>query len=170
MDIENDIKEQFLKPNNALIKIILINVIVYLIDCILFVIGEISHSPALFNTVYAQQLLSNDWTTLLYHPWTAFTYFFSHDIPLPFHILVNMLGMYWFGYILQDLIGSRRLISLYILGGLFAGLAYLLYVGSPQSKEGDERKEEKLDYIIRKLDPDNYNNLMAEWEDKFPKK
>ena len=51
-----------------------------------------------------------------------------------------------------------------------AGLAYLLYVGSPQSKEGDERKEEKLDYIIRKLDPDNYNNLMAEWEDKFPKK
>ena len=51
-----------------------------------------------------------------------------------------------------------------------AGLAYLLYVGSPQSKEGDERKEEKIDYIIRKLDPDNYNNLMAEWEDKFPKK
>src|SRR5690349_8602453 len=29
-----------------------------------------------------------------------------------------------------------------------AGLTYLLYVGSPQSREGDERKEEKLDYII----------------------
>ena len=34
-----------------------------------------------------------------------------------------------------------------------AGLAYLFYVGSPQSKEGDDRKEEKLDFIIKKLDP-----------------
>lgn len=50
-----------------------------------------------------------------------------------------------------------------------AGLAFLLYVGSPQSKEGDERKEEKLDYIIRKLDPENYEQLMREWNDKFPK-
>jgi hypothetical protein len=30
-----------------------------------------------------------------------------------------------------------------------AGLAYLFYIGSPQSKEGDERKEAKLDLIIR---------------------
>jgi hypothetical protein len=32
-----------------------------------------------------------------------------------------------------------------------AGLSILLYVGSPTSKEGDERKEAKLDYIIQKL-------------------
>jgi hypothetical protein len=50
-----------------------------------------------------------------------------------------------------------------------AGLAFLLYVGSPQSKEGDERKEEKLDYIIKKLDPEKYNELMQEWEEKYPK-
>ncbi|MBD0331100.1 MAG: hypothetical protein ICV66_00435 [Chitinophagaceae bacterium] len=50
-----------------------------------------------------------------------------------------------------------------------AGLAYLLYIGSPQSKEGDDRKEEKLDYIIQKLDPDNYSKLMREWEQKYPK-
>lgn len=30
-----------------------------------------------------------------------------------------------------------------------AGLAYLFYLGSPQSKEGDERKEEKLDLILK---------------------
>jgi hypothetical protein len=50
-----------------------------------------------------------------------------------------------------------------------AGLAFLWFVGSPDSKEGDERKEEKLDYIISKLDPENYKKLMAEWEEKFPK-
>lgn len=51
-----------------------------------------------------------------------------------------------------------------------AGLAYLLYIGSPQSREGDERKEEKLDYIIQKLDPGNYERLIREWEEKYPKK
>ena len=50
-----------------------------------------------------------------------------------------------------------------------AGLSILFYVGSPQSKEGDDRKEEKLDYIIGKLDPDNYNKLMQDWEKKYPK-
>lgn len=50
-----------------------------------------------------------------------------------------------------------------------AGLAILWYAGSPQSKEGDDRKEEKLDFIIKKLDPENYAKLMKEWESKFPK-
>jgi hypothetical protein len=50
-----------------------------------------------------------------------------------------------------------------------AGLAFLLYIGSPQSKEGDERKEEKLDYLIKKIDPDNYQTLIKEWEQKYPK-
>ena len=35
-----------------------------------------------------------------------------------------------------------------------AGLALLLYVGSPQSREGDERKEAKLDAILEALDAD----------------
>ena len=50
-----------------------------------------------------------------------------------------------------------------------AGLSFLLYVGSPQSKEGDDRKEEKLDYIIERLDPENYGRLMREWAQKYPK-
>jgi hypothetical protein len=35
------------------------------------------------------------------------------------------------------------------------GLALLLYVGSPQSKEGDDRMEAKLDEILRRIDPAN---------------
>jgi len=50
------------------------------------------------------------------------------------------------------------------------GLAILWYAGSPQSKEGDDRKEEKLDYIISKLDPENYAQLQKEWEAKYPKR
>jgi hypothetical protein len=34
------------------------------------------------------------------------------------------------------------------------GLAFLLHFGSPQSKEGDNRKEAKLDAILKSLDPE----------------
>ena len=51
-----------------------------------------------------------------------------------------------------------------------AGLAFLWYAGSPQSKEGDDRKEEKLDYIIKKLEPEKYESLMRHWKEKYPEK
>jgi hypothetical protein len=51
-----------------------------------------------------------------------------------------------------------------------AGLSFLWFVGFPDSKEGEERKEEKLDYILKKLDPENYDKLMQELEAKYPKK
>ncbi len=43
-----------------------------------------------------------------------------------------------------------------------AGLAILLHVGSPQSKEGDDRMETKLDAVLRKVDPDDGDRLIDE--------
>jgi len=50
-----------------------------------------------------------------------------------------------------------------------AGLAYLFYLGSPQSKEGDERKEEKLDLILQKLDPKEGEELIKKLDKKYPR-
>jgi hypothetical protein len=50
-----------------------------------------------------------------------------------------------------------------------AGLAFFLFVGSPQSKEGDDRKEAKLDTILSKLDPDHYKEILRDLERKYPK-
>jgi hypothetical protein len=35
-----------------------------------------------------------------------------------------------------------------------AGLAFLLFLGSPQFKEGDQRKEEKLEEILKRVTPE----------------
>ena len=48
-----------------------------------------------------------------------------------------------------------------------AGLTYLLYLGSPQSKEGDERKEEKLDEILKLLDPKKAPEILARLDEKY---
>ena len=46
------------------------------------------------------------------------------------------------------------------------GLAFLLYVGSPQSREGDERKEAKLDAILEAVDKDG-KKTVAELDRKY---
>lgn len=50
-----------------------------------------------------------------------------------------------------------------------AGLAFLFYVGSPQSKEGDDRKEEKLDAILRAVDPKNSDETLRSLTRRYPK-
>jgi hypothetical protein len=51
-----------------------------------------------------------------------------------------------------------------------AGLKYLVFVGSPQSKEGDEKKDAKLDFIIEKLDPKHAKAFLRELEQSCPQK
>jgi hypothetical protein len=50
-----------------------------------------------------------------------------------------------------------------------AGLAFLYYVGSPQSKEGDERKEEKINLILEAVDKDAEEKI-KKLDAKYPKK
>jgi hypothetical protein len=47
------------------------------------------------------------------------------------------------------------------------GLAFLLYVGSPQSKESDERTEAKLDAILQAVDRKEGKKKIAALDRKF---
>ena len=48
------------------------------------------------------------------------------------------------------------------------GLALFLFVGSPQSREGEERKEAKLDAILRGMAPGG-ERVIAELDQKYPR-
>ena len=50
------------------------------------------------------------------------------------------------------------------------GLSFLWAVASPQSKLESDRVEEKIDILIKKLDPENAKKLLKELEEKYPKK
>lgn len=61
---------------------------------------------------------------LIWHPWTLITYNFLH---LDFwHILFNMLWLFWFGKIFMEFLKTRQLITVYLLGGISGGLVYVL--------------------------------------------
>lgn len=61
---------------------------------------------------------------LLIRFWTPLTYMWVHFSPL--HLLFNMLWLYWFGLMLLDAADQRRLLRLYIGGGLCGALFYIL--------------------------------------------
>jgi hypothetical protein len=48
-----------------------------------------------------------------------------------------------------------------------AGLAILLHVGSPQSKEGDDRMEAKLDAILLAVEPKKGDGLIKDIDDEY---
>jgi len=48
-----------------------------------------------------------------------------------------------------------------------AGLAFLLYVGSPQSKEGSERVEAKIDEILKVLEKEEGAKRIARLDRQF---
>ena len=47
------------------------------------------------------------------------------------------------------------------------GLAFLLHVGSPQSKEGDDRMEAKIDAILLAVEPQKGDGLLEEIDREY---
>jgi membrane associated rhomboid family serine protease len=130
----DDFKNSFIKRDNGLSKIILLNVSVFLFLAIVSVISWVSKSQFYHTYVITNFSIPAQWLWFLHKPWTLITYFFTHeDI---FHILFNMLGLYWFGRIIDEFLGNRRVINLYILGGLAGAFIYLLFYNTiPYFKE-----------------------------------
>ncbi|MCC9168901.1 rhomboid family protein [Pontibacter harenae] len=124
MSIFQDIKDSFRQPNNTLKQLILINVIVFVVLVVSRTILSWSGSGWMFVAVMDYISLPSIPYVLLFRPWTLITYFFTHVDFL--HIIFNMLNMYWFGQLVREYLGDKRLLSLYILGGLAGGILFVV--------------------------------------------
>lgn len=134
MSLTQDIRDAFSRRDNALNQLLIINGIVFAIVAILYAIAFLSQTFGWYLRVMRQVELSPSLAVVARHPWTVVTYAFVHLNP--FHILFNLLNLYWFGQLVREYLGDRRLVSLYILGGI-VGAAFVLLAYSflpiPQS-------------------------------------
>lgn len=122
--IIDDLKNTFSRSNSGLNQIMLINVIVFVLLIFLKVFLTISGYQEYYTIITNQIFLPASIDNFIYKPWTLFTYFFTHESF--FHIIFNMLALYWFGLLITEFLGSRRLISIFFFGGITGGLMYLL--------------------------------------------
>lgn len=120
--IKDDIKKTF-QHGNMVNKLLIANISVFVI-VILF---KVFMQP--FDGVYEAVLrnlqISSDPVKALLKPWTFITHMFLHVGV--WHIVWNMILLYWFGKIVGDLIGDSKVLSIYIYGGLVGGLIFILY-------------------------------------------
>ncbi|MDP1744865.1 MAG: rhomboid family intramembrane serine protease, partial [Bacteroidota bacterium] len=115
-----------IKSGNPITRLIIINVAVFLIISILRILlfltgGSIS---TFVNFIIDNISLPLSLQGIIHKPWTLITYMFTH-IEI-FHILWNLITLYWFGQILSDYTSPKKIIPLYLMGGVAGALITIL--------------------------------------------
>ena len=120
--ILDDLKRTF-KQGNIVSRLIFINVAAFVLGMLLSVVlGLFNISIGAFLRDYLY--LPADLLQLLRRPWTLITYMFLHSGI--WHLLGNMLWLYWFGRLFLYFFSAKHLRGLYITGGLLGGFLYIL--------------------------------------------
>jgi membrane associated rhomboid family serine protease len=101
---------------NAFEKIIVINIIIFIIGQLIAVFGRTSNSLSYLS-------LPADFFSFLLKPWTLLTYGFTHYGF--FHILFNLLILYFISRMLLNLFRPKMALNIYFLGIIVGGLAFL---------------------------------------------
>ncbi|GHT71777.1 rhomboid family intramembrane serine protease [Bacteroidia bacterium] len=114
--------EKIFRQKSVLSNLIAINIVVFLVLKIIGVFCTLFHSsPDYFYSFFE---LPSDLDRLLLRIWALLTYMFVHfDF---WHILFNLLWLYWFGKIFLLFFSSRQMGGIYVLGGLVGGILFVL--------------------------------------------
>lgn len=94
--------------------IIAINVAVFLLYFIL---------SAIFGEIRVIDFIALKPSAVLQYPWTIFTSMFMHAGFS--HLLMNMISLVFIGNFVEKLLGKKRYLYLYLIGGIFASLFFI---------------------------------------------
>ena len=123
MGIWDDIKKTFRNGSN-LTRLIFINTGLFILITIVFIIGFLLNKPLLAESFLNIFSVPASFNAFLLRPWSVITYMFTHkDI---WHILFNMLWLYWFGRIFLEYLDQKKLVAVYLMGGISGAIIYML--------------------------------------------
>ncbi|MEO8517417.1 MAG: rhomboid family intramembrane serine protease [Flavobacterium sp.] len=117
MNILDDLKLEY-KTGGIAVKLIIWNVVCFLISIPLFYQFKITE----FDFPNWLCLVSSP-SDLLLRPWTLVTYAFLHNSF--WHLLFNMMVLNFSSRLFLTYFTQKQLLSVYILGGIFAGLIFV---------------------------------------------
>src|SRR5258706_8611302 len=101
------------QDGNALVQLIVINAVLFVILQFIYLVFRMNEKQLAFGTdVLSWFALPAGMEKLSSRPWTVLTYMFSEQEV--FRFIGNMFWLWGFGYILQDLMGNRKLVPIYL--------------------------------------------------------
>ena len=121
------------QDGNALVQLVVLNGVLFVMLKFIYVLYLLnSRNPAAYDSnVLNWFVLPGTVDKLSSRPWTVLTYMFSDQHI--FRFIGNMFWLWCFGYILQDMTGNRKLIPIYLYGGVAGAIFFLLsYAIFPQ--------------------------------------
>lgn len=121
--LKGDIEYQ-LRHGHMAVKLIFVNVVVFIFVSFFRVIGALTGWDAATQFALRECMASGTWSEVLRHPWSLVLYQFFH-IQF-FHLLFNMLWLYWFSEVFVLYQGEKRILPLYLLGGFFGWAVFAL--------------------------------------------
>lgn len=104
-------------------KLIYVNVIVFLVITIFNIIGKLyggDTSLILSDLTTSIFTLKTNPAEFILQPWGLITSIFAHFGFM--HLLFNMLFLYFSGKMLEQIIGQNKLLIIYLIGGISGGL------------------------------------------------
>lgn len=113
------------RVSNSISKITLLIVINIVVFFITGIFGSLQARTPANESVYSYLAVHSYLPTLLSRFWTLATFMFVNTSSL-LSFIFGMLWFYWIGQIFEDFVGSKRLLTLYILGGLGGALLFIL--------------------------------------------
>jgi membrane associated rhomboid family serine protease len=118
----------FTEDGNAVMGLIVVNVIMFILlnfINIVYVLGDLA--PAAFDKdVLRWFTLPGLFDTMMYRPWVLLTHMFTqYSI---WQMIGNMFFLWAFGFLLQDLMGNRHIVPIYIYGALTGAFFFILSV------------------------------------------
>jgi membrane associated rhomboid family serine protease len=109
-------------------RLVIVNFGIFILVKIVYLILLLIYGP---DFASAQMWAGLEWLcipasgkALLFQPWSPVTHMFLHESF--WHVVNNMFGLYIFGVIVGDLIGDRRVLPVYLLGGLAGGAFFMI--------------------------------------------
>jgi membrane associated rhomboid family serine protease len=123
MGIWDDIRKTVRSGSN-LTKLIYINIAVFLLISVGSIIGYLLNNHDLSLKILNLFSVPSSIEAFLFRPWTLITYMFTHKDIL--HILFNMLWLYWFGLIFLEYLDQKKLVAVYLLGGISGAVVYII--------------------------------------------
>lgn len=123
-NVFDEIRGIFSNKSQAVTQIIILNILVFAFLFFFRLIASFSDDGmSSYGQIIRWLELSAPIHDFIRKPWTLITYSFVHTGV--FHILFNLIALYWFGTLLQDFIGVAKFKAIFFLGGILSGLLYL---------------------------------------------
>lgn len=119
-----DLKNKFLQYA-TLQRLIVLNIVIFLIINLLDVGFTLFSYPDEYISSGFDKWLAvpSSLPVLITRPWTIITYEFMHYGI--FHILFNMLWLYFMGRLFVEYLGGKKLLAVYLVGGIAGAALYI---------------------------------------------